>query len=770
MSTTYKCYPSFNILNPDGSINAYDSGNGTVSFDFTLFDYIDLTQFQGEQFTPVTTPTEIVEAFAELSIEVEIEENSVVVLQTDEVLNVQAYKDNFFYLTLDNVILNPIDYSLFNILDTSFYSTTTPFIFVYSNLQLKTKLQLIFDRTVDIVDNKIYVRKYLNTLYNIPVSANPTIQMLDAGIPITNNYTIIQSIDLSYYGGNAITLVSSDLDVRAAFLVLGISVLISGSTITLLEYTGTTADINVCKFSYIEIVGLSSYCSNNTLDFNELYALDFTGFGGIEKRVGNTAAIIAEFALLGYSVTIIGCSIKVLNMPCLDITDTIPARKISTPLAVDDTVPDCILPNIKYSFNPIANDIDPLGQMLTVTAINGTPVVEGQIVSIATGVTVKSIPNCNLELLATDDAVSTQYSFSYTIKNVDGVYSTALVTYCVSNVITPGVDYLTFDCNSSGEIDVTDNDLGSGPLEVTHINNMPVTVGQSMDIITGSLTARLLPDLVTIQLQSLNMYHSMGAITYTITNGGTSTDGILNYDITDVCDVCLDFNMQFTINNCAGVSWGDLTYNNVVVDNYLVKLKKANGDFYVLPSGLEFKIGKGIYAGGTFPPNSGIPMPSGTYSIYIEFSDIGDAIDCFSNYVTVTPIPCGVPCAQSYNGIGGISAQLSYDLEVSASSTINFLNFNTGNVVPDGVVIYYNGVAIYHTGNSELCPYTTPGPQIQQYLTCIGCQYQSDVPTPNANIIVPYVSGVNYATVVVFGYPCDTATTLWSFQTLVICT
>ena len=128
MSTTYKCYPSFNILNPDGSINAYDSGNGTVSFDFTLFDYIDLTQFDGEQFTPVTTPIEIVEAFAELSIEVEIEENSVVVLQTNEVLNVQAYKDNFFYLTLNNTVLDPIDYSLFNILDTSFYSTTQPHI------------------------------------------------------------------------------------------------------------------------------------------------------------------------------------------------------------------------------------------------------------------------------------------------------------------------------------------------------------------------------------------------------------------------------------------------------------------------------------------------------------------------------------------------------------------------------------------------------------------------------------------------------------------
>lgn len=769
MSTTYQCYPQINILNPDGSINCNNDGIGRDLLDFTLFDYIDLTPFGGDQFTEVSSSDEIIAAFLALNLEVEIQECKIVLLSTIEAQNIVSYKDNFFYLTLDNVIMDNIDYNLFNIVDTSYYSQTTPNIFVYSNIQLKAKLELIFNKTIDIVGNKIYVRKYLPTLYNMAVSANPTIQLIYNNSPITNNYSIIQSIDLSYYGGDSIILVTSDLDVRAAFLALGISVLISGSTITLLEYTSPVANISVCTFSYIDIIGVNNYCIDNSLEFSVIFELDFTPFGGLPTQVNGNSSIVNTFALLGYQVVIQNCRIKVLNMACQTIITEIQARSVSIPLAVDDTIPDCIVPYVPYAFNPIANDTDSSNQMLTIIKINGLPIILGQTLVIANGVTIKSIESCNLELTATAEALTAQNNFTYTVKNMDGVTSTATVNYCVDNTINPTTDYLEFVCDSSAAIDVSTNDLGTGPLTVTHLNNIPIEIGEVIDIIANSLTARLLVDGVTVELQSLNMYHGMGAITYTITNGGTTTNGTLNYNISDDCDVCLDFNMQFTVNNCSGVCWGDLTYNNNIVDNYLVKLKKGDGSFYVLPSGLEFKIGKGIYAGGTFPPNTCIPMPTGVYSIYVEFSDIGDAIDCFNNTVNVVPVPCGITCNPSYNGLGGISAQLSYDLEVSSSSILNISNIYTGNVVPDGIVVYYNGNAIYHTGNSVECPYTTPGSPTQEYLNCIGCSYQSNVPAPNASIPIPYVSGINYVTVVVFGYPCDTAITAWSFTTNVIC-
>ena len=65
--STFNCYSNIVILNPDNSINGDLNG-----FDYTQFDYLDLTAYDGEMYEKITNDEQLLARFTELEIEIEI--------------------------------------------------------------------------------------------------------------------------------------------------------------------------------------------------------------------------------------------------------------------------------------------------------------------------------------------------------------------------------------------------------------------------------------------------------------------------------------------------------------------------------------------------------------------------------------------------------------------------------------------------------------------------------------------------------------------------
>lgn len=765
MSTQFNCFESINILNVDGSINTGSDGTG---FDFTLFDYINLSSYGSNLFTKIASNEELISAFSALGIEVELDlVNSSIVLLTDiqETSDLPTFVNPRIQLLLNNTPINPLDFSLYNSINVSFHNAPT--IFVYSEQQLIDKLKLLYNiDNVIVTTTFIYLDKYTGSYQDLPVGNDPVIYLVDTeGNQLMCNFNTIQSIDLSFYGGNAITFVNTEAAIISAFAALGITVSITACSIKLVEYLGTTQNLPVC---FYPIITLQNSCINNTIDYTAFEYVDFTPLGGGFVQISNQQQLLSALMGLNIIAEIQGCNIKVLNQPCdQSFNLELATRQSAVPTANNDTIFPCLLVGTDYTFNPTTNDIDSENQPLAIIKINNVDVIpNGPPVTIALGTTAQLLLGNNIKIQSTNNALNGSEVFSYTITNLDNNTSTANITYCINNVIDAEDDFVTFDCDSSESILVTSNDMGAGPFTVTHINGIAVTGGQSVDIIANSVTATLEPDLNTITLTSINNYFGMGSFIYTITNGGAISTGTVNYNILNTCNPCINFDFGFSF-NCAETCWTTLTYNGNPVTNYLIKLKKPDNSFYVLPSGITFSIASGTYSNPlSFPPNLCAYIEANTYTLYIEFSDYGNNLDCLANTYTILPMLCGSSCQFQYNGPGGPAAQLAFDVEVSPTATIS-TSFSA-NKVPDGMVIMYNGQPIYHTGNSADCPYISNSAFSQAYANCVNCNYLPETPIQTAVTPVPYVPGVNTAKIIVFGYPCA-ATTVWNLSVSTDC-
>lgn len=750
--TVFNCYPSINIVDRVTSeVNCISN-----YIDYTGFDYIDLELYGGNKYTVVTSNEELINAFLLLNINIEIKECNIHILNTEiPTENIKAHKNQVIFLLKDNDIIDPLSFNLYSRIDVSPFNLSTSNIFVYNEQQLKTKLKQLLDHDILINGLEIVIDKYYGEVFNLDVYSDPSTSLIYNGGPVECNFTLIQSIDLSYYGGNAQTIVTSANSIVSAFLALNIIVTVNNCVITFVEYVGEVAEIPVCYYPLISFLP-EPVCVDNELDYDVVQYVDFDPLLGNEVRVFNNNDIKIALLALGVEGDFVGCKFKIINNPCGD-NITLNTRSISELTALPDLIP-CILVNGSYTLNPTINDINEQNQTLILTHINGTLMQVGGTITIATGVTVQLLDNLNIRVSATTAAENnTLATFSYTIMNEDGITSTALITYCVTNIILPTVDTVNFECDDFIEIDLAVNDQGIGAFTVTHINNTPIAIGQIIEVVTSSLTLELISATV-VKLTSINMFNGMGSIDYTITNGGATSTSQLIYNIANTCDNCLLFDIDFTTSGCANTCWGDLTHNGNNINNYKLKLRKLDGTFYVLPNGEVFSIGKGMYAAGSLPPNHCIPMPAGTYNIFIEFSDIEDNLNCPSNTVTITPIACNTTCNFSYSGPGGVAAQLSFDMEVSASSSITILKFQPYSV-PDGLVIKYNNETIYHTGISDTCPYIGAA-GVATYQACVGCPFVAQNVT-DVVVPIPYISGVNKATIIIFGYPCSTNTTAW---------
>ena len=764
MSVQFNCFSTIHILNIDSSINTDNNGG----FDFSLFDYIDLSYYGGNKFTKVTSVEELHTAFAALGIEIEVTPESEIALLTEIVTpeDIQAFSNPCINLKQsDGTVIDPLNFSIYNSI---FVDIVTPAvtIFVYSESQLKTKLKNLLNVDILINGNFICFDKYEGAYHDLVVGQDSVVTLVDdTNTPVACNYNVIQSINLSAYGGLSTVFVNSDASIINAFSALGINVTIVSCNIKLLEYLGPATNIPVC---FYPIITLQNTCVNDVIDYTTFQHVDFTPFGGTWTEINNQTELVNTLAGLNIVVQVDGCNLKVLNQPCnYNYTLSVATRQDALPTAVDDNLNPCLVAGTDYTFNPVSNDFDDQNQVLTIVSINNTAVVpNGAPVVINIGTTAQLLTNNNIKIVTTSNAIDGLYTFTYTVMNEDGAVSTATVTYCVSNQIITQEDYLTFECDSSASIDVTGNDSGPGILTVTHINNIPIAPEQQIDIIPNSLTAALDITATIITLTSINMYSGMGNITYTITNGGATSSEIVTYNITNGCNPCIqvDFSMS---NNCIETCWTSLTFNGNVVTNYLLRLKKPDGSLYVLPSGMTFGIGAGSFASPSlFGPNQCAIIEANTYSLYIEFSDIGNDIDCFANLYTVTAMPCGSNCSFNYSGPGGPAAQLAFDIVVQQGTVIT-TSFGAF-VVPDGMVISYNGNVIYHTGVSAACPYISSGGFNQQYGDCLGCNYMTGTSNQTATTPVPYVSGVDTAQIIVFGYSCS-AGTAWNLSISTTC-
>src|SRR5207249_1989044 len=136
------------------------------------------------------------------------------------------------------------------------------------------------------------------------------------------------------------------------------------------------------------------------------------------------------------------------------------------------------------------NDSDADGDLLTITQINGTPIVVGGSVPV-TGGSITLNGNGTLTFTPNADYFGS-LTFTYTIG--DGrLRVTATVIGTVNSVndgpVALGDSFTTNDAlHDALPILNNDSDADGDPLTITHINGSPIVVGGSVPVTGGSVT------------------------------------------------------------------------------------------------------------------------------------------------------------------------------------------------------------------------------------------------------------------------------------------
>gem|GEM_PF-3720090 len=166
------------------------------------------------------------------------------------------------------------------------------------------------------------------------------------------------------------------------------------------------------------------------------------------------------------------------------------------PVAVDDNF--VTNEDTPITINPLGNDSDIDSDPLTITEIDGQPVVVGQPITLADGTgfvvvnangTVSYTPNPNYFGPVT---------FTVLIDDGRGGTDMSTVTGIVTSVNDVPVavdDYINVITSITPPIDllVNDSDIDNDPLTVSHIDGQPATVGVPITLSGGLGTATLLP-------------------------------------------------------------------------------------------------------------------------------------------------------------------------------------------------------------------------------------------------------------------------------------
>lgn len=680
---TFNCFNSITIINQDET----NSCLGTA-FDFSSFDYIDLSFYGGDTHVPVTSNEEIIAAFDALGIKVKINQCEIFILDSElETQDIPGIQNCIVTLEGDTPSILPcvgdeFDFANFNRIDLSNYGGSSV-TFVYSNQDIIDALSAVLVSTssqgvlVTIDECNIIIERSTSGICeNIVADAAPVITVIGGC-----DYAITAAVDMSFYGGDAITVVSSDQDIINAFAALGISVTIDSCNITLTEFIGPTQDLPSCAYEYITFTDTNNtHCNSNTLDFSELDFVDLSGYGlGDDIAVANETELLALFTSLGITTEVVGCTLKVTN-PLCTAYPPVPTRKLVDLALTDITVFNCQEAGTCWTFNfinAVTSDLE--GQNVVITQIAGQDIVNGQTVTVEAGLTITLSNDTVLEICTDQNYSNTELAFTITMQNDDGATDTATVNMCWELVPVANPDLITIPCNGETCVNVVTNDLFAAGVVVTEINNVDVVAEDTVVIIPGQLSATLQADNRTVCVTALGDYQGNGMVQYEISNGVFSSQATIDYTIEE-CDPCEGVTIDITFNVT------DETCNDINTADGQVQVIATGGTAPYLYNGNPFNLITGLSEGDvvnmTVTDANGC---EGTNSV-----TVGDQEDC----------PGCEELNEEFAGSAGESQPITGPFFV-LNSSVNW-EFVTGNLA-DRLKIYQGGTTPAHiildTGN-----------------------------------------------------------------------
>lgn len=292
------------------------------SYDYSLFTTIDLTEYGGGE-VQVASNTDVKQALLDLGIDSEIKGCDIYIIDDSRSYVIPGYDiPACGYVTI--TIYDP--YGAQTVCNGGVFDFTTlkridlselgggdyP---VTSNDDIVAALATVgYTATVSGCDIIVESCEALN---NIPIANYPEITLIDTNESLTvcsGNafvYDNFDAIDLTHYGGQASTKVSSNQEVINAFAALNITAEIEGCVIRLLNYTGTPTDVEVCVFPKLNFAGVYiDPCDGNplALDFTQFDQVEMAPYGGPFVQVTNEAELIAALEqYIGVPVSIDGC-------------------------------------------------------------------------------------------------------------------------------------------------------------------------------------------------------------------------------------------------------------------------------------------------------------------------------------------------------------------------------------------------------------------------------------------------------------------------------
>ncbi|MEN0040406.1 MAG: tandem-95 repeat protein, partial [Pseudomonadota bacterium] len=294
------------------------------------------------------------------------------------------------------------------------------------------------------------------------------------------------------------------------------------------------------------------------------------------------------------------------------------------PVAADDGVPLAIagIEDVPLVVQPLANDIDPDGDLIVISSIDGLGITPGSSVDIA---------NANIAL-ATDGVTVTvtpaaNYAgpISFTYRVTDGALgddATVYIDFAPVNDAPVAVDdgplgfdedtSITFDpiAGSMGGIGI-DGDVDGDALSIVTLASQPIIPGGFVDIAEGRLSLAADGRTVTfVPNQDINGSIPVG---YGVTDGTAVSEATITFDVAPVNDATI-VSGQIT-----DTSFLDGEIVNLPVGNFFFDVDgdalsfTANG----LPAGLSINSSNGIISGQIASDAS----QSGPYTVTISATD-----------------------------------------------------------------------------------------------------------------------------------------------------
>ncbi len=226
--------------------------------------------------------------------------------------------------------------------------------------------------------------------------------------------------------------------------------------------------------------------------------------------------------------------VAVSNIDVISVNDT--------PVAADDGVPIPLaaFEDTPFIFDPVgSNDFDADGDPLTITNINGSPILPGGSVALANATVSLAVDGRTLTVdpLANFNGL---VAFTYIVSDGTDV-DTANVAINFASVndapiaADDGPVVLVEDASVLFDpVTSNDSDVEGDPLSIVAIDGQPIGIGGTVTVTNG--TIMLGGDGRTILFTPTADFNGPTIVTYTVSDGQDVTDAVVTFDVTPVDD------------------------------------------------------------------------------------------------------------------------------------------------------------------------------------------------------------------------------------------